>query len=586
MATRAARKRSKPLGSQEPFTPPAGTHDLDFRLQRLAWQPVLFAERPRRWELMQLPVGRCSRTLHLQIHRNHGFESTASASAPFLAWGDWQTELSYSDYDDSLSFHVAGPADVEVIWLDYSRYFARTSAPEFAAWLRQRVLALRQLTERPIVLPNWPEDPAYSRAVQESLADPVVPGLLVGSLEAIRANLGERFLDERVSPLSGSRLSDAASILIGRELACRWIPAAVAPRLKAVAVDLDDTLFAGVLGEDGPEGVVLTSGHRCFQTYLLDLRRGGLFLALVSRNEERDVQELFARRTDFPLRWEDFSARQIGWTSKAESLAKIAEVLRVGMEAILYVDDNPGELATLAQSYPELRLIHATRDAMLNRRVLEYFPGIWSRGDAGADFLRVQDLDANAQRLAIQGQAASSADYLHSLQVALVFRLNHRAALRRIHELSHKTNQFNLALKRFNEPEIERRFQSPGSRVVTMRLADRLSDSGIIGVLLAKEEADAIVVDELCISCRALGRGLEDIMVAKALDTAWPEWPRKALIFEQATGPRNDLARQWLRRVAGNAWDAGGSRIQVPLQFLEPRPEDELLKISMERTDE
>jgi FkbH-like protein len=535
---------------------------------------------------MKLQVGRCSRRLHLRIHRNHGFESTASAMAPFLAWGDWQAEYTYSDYDDSLSFRASEPVDAEVIWLDYSHYFAQTPALEFAAWLRQRVLALRQLSDRPIILVNWPERPEYTYAVQKNLADPAVPGLLIGSLEAIGEGLGERLLDERLLALSGSRLSDAASILIGRELACRWIPAALAPRLKAVALDLDDTLFAGVLGEDGPEGVVLTPGHRSLQEYLLDLRRGGLFLALVSRNEESDVQQLFARRTDFPLHWEDFSARQIHWRSKADSLAMIAEVLRVGMESILYVDDNPGELASAAHANPELRLVHATRDALLTRRVLEYFPGIWSRGDAGADVLRVQDLDANARRLAIQSQAANPADYLRSLQVSLVFRLNHLAAMKRIHELSQKTNQFNLSLKRFSEPEIERRLQFPSSKVVTIRLADRLSDSGIIGVLLAKEEAGTIVVEELCISCRALGRGLEDIMVAKALETAWPQWPGKPLVFEQALGPRNDPARQWLRRLAGDAWDAGGSRIPVPLQFLDPRPEYALLDIRIERTDE
>lgn len=565
--------------------PAPDARGLDARLERLEWQPVLFAEQPRRWELMRLPLGRCPRTLHLRVHRNHGFESTASVMAPFLAFWNSEAGFAYSDYDDSLNFGVDGPAEAEIIWLDYSRYIARTAAPEFAAWLRQRMLALRKLTDHPIVLVNWPEHPVYSNAVQEALEDHAVSGLIVGSLEASRARLGKRLLDERMLPVSGSRLSDAASILIARELACRWIPAAIAPRLRAVALDLDDTLFAGVLGEDGPEGVMLTSGHRSLQEYLLELRRGGLFLALVSRNEERDVQQLFSRRNDFPLRWEDFSARQIHWRSKAESLEKVAQVLRIGMDAILYVDDNLGELATVANAHPGLRLIHAPSDALLSRRVLEYFPGIWSHGDAGADVVRVKDLDANQERQEILSQATSQADYLRSLQVSLVFRLNQRAVLRRVHELCQKTNQFNLALKRFNEAEIERRFQFPDSKVVTIRLADRLSDSGIIGALFAREEAEAVVVEELCISCRALGRELEDVMVAKALDTAWPQWPGKQLVFEQATGPRNDPARQWLRRVAGDAWDAARNRIQVPLSFLDDRPEYALLDIKIERTD-
>jgi FkbH-like protein len=575
-----------PPQAKTPFIPAAEAGGLDPRLERLAWQPVLFAEQPRRWELMKLPVGRGSRTLRLRIHRNHGFESTAGVMAPFLAGGNWQAEFIYSDYDDSLNFRLGGGADAEVIWLDYSRYSTRTGAAEFAAWLRARMLALRQHTDRPIILVNWPEHPVYRHAVEQALANPAVSGLVVGSLEAIMSRLGERFLDERMMALSGSRLSDAAAVLIARELACRWIPAVLDPRLKAVAVDLDDTLYAGVLGEDGPEGVVLTPAHRALQEYLLELRQSGIFLALVSRNEEGDVQQLFKRRNDFPLRWEDFSARQIHWRSKAGSLAVVAETLRIGMDAILYVDDNPGELATVAHAHPGLHVAHASGDPGLTRRVLEYFPGIWRRGDAGADEVRVKDLDANQERQEILSQAASPEDYLRSLQVSLVFRLNHRGELRRMQELSQKTNQFNLALKRFNEAEIERRFLTPGGKVVTIGLADRLSDSGVIGALFAREEVDAIVVEELCISCRALGRGLEDIIVAKALDTAWPQWPGKPLVFAQAIGPRNEPARQWLRRVAGDAWDAAGVRILAPLSFLESRPEYALLDIRIERTDE
>jgi len=575
-----------PLTSDEAGTSINPGSRLDSRLEMLQWQPVLFAEQPRRWDLMKLRAGRCSRTLRLRVHRNHGFEATAGPMAPFLAFGNQQAEYLYSDYDDSLNFPFSGPADAEVIWLDYSRYFSRLSAPEFAAWLRGRMLALRELSDSPIVLVNWPEHSSYSDAVRLCFKDQPVSGLVVGSLEAVRARLETRFFDERMLAVSGTRLSDAASILIARELACRWIPASVAPRLKAVAVDLDHTLFAGVLGEDGPEGVALAPGHRLLQEYLLELRTGGLFLALVSRNNESDVQRLFAQRKDFPLRWEDFSARQIHWGSKAESLARVAEVLRIAVDAILYVDDNPGELASVAQAHPGLRLAHAATDPLLTRRALEYYPGIWSRGDAGADAIRVKDLEVDQERQQVLKEAGSQADYLRSLAVCLVFSLNDRAATRRVHELSQKTNQFNLALKRLSESEVERRFDLPGCKVVTIRLSDRLSDSGVIGALIAREEAEAIVVEELCISCRALGRGLEDTMVAKALSAAWPQWPPKPLLFERATGPRNDPAREWLRHVAGDASDAALNCVLVPLNFLENRPEDALLNIRIERANE
>jgi FkbH-like protein len=579
-----ARKGSMAIGAKGEVTPAADARRVDPRLERLAWQPVLFAEQPRRWDLIKLQTGHCSCTLRLRVHRNHGFEGTARVMAPYLALRNWQAEFTYSDYDDSLNFQVSGPAEAEIVWLDYSHYIARNSSGEFAAWLRQRMLALRQLTDSPIILVNWPEPGEYAKAVQEVIGNHALPGLFVGSLEAIRAVLGGRVLDKRMLQVSGSRLSAGAMTLIARELACHWIPAAIAPRLKAVALDLDSTLFAGVLGEDGPEGVELTPGHRALQQYLLELRASGLFLALVSRNVESDVRRLLELREDFPMRWEHFSVRRIHWASKPESLEAVAHALRIGMDAVLYLDDNLGELASVADAHPDLCLAHAHADAFLTRRVLEYFPGIWSNSKGGADALRVKDLDTNRERNEILRQASSRADYLRSLQVALTFELNPRVALGRLHELSRKTNQFNVALKRFSEVEIERRLQSPDCKVVTIRLADRLSDSGIIGALFAREEAEAIVVEELCISCRALGRELEDIMVAKALETACPQWPEKALVFEQAAGPRNDPARQWLRRAAGDAWDPAASRVAVPVSFMNLGAEYSFLDVKVDRT--
>jgi len=285
------------------------------------------------------------------------------------------------------------------------------------------------------------------------------------------------------------------------------------------------------------------------------------------------------------LRWEHFTAHQIHWGSKAESLGAVAQELQIGLDAILYLDDNSGELAMVADAHPGLCLAHAHSDAALTRRVLEYFPGIWSRGDQGADALRVKDLESERERREILRHASNWADYLRSLQVRLVFRLNPGAALGRIHELSQKTNQFNLALKRYSQAEVERRLQNPASKIVTIEMSDRLSDGGIIGALFAREETEAIVVDELCISCRALGRRLEDVMVAKALDTAWPQWPNKQLLFEQVSGPRNGPAREWLRGVAGDGWDPAATRLQVPLSFLNHRPEYALLDIRIERTN-
>lgn len=542
-------------------------------IARAEWQPTLFGTVGRAELLALEPVWPC-RPLRIAVHRNHGFESVASAARPYGAWNRIACEFSIGPYDDSLAGVPEG-ADVELIWLDADRY--PTLAPEaLGEWLVDRVRALRAASASPIVVAAWP-CAAAARAVIE-LARP--PGVFVADLDALAVELGPKWLDLRTARLSGTRLGNAACVRVARELACRWLPAAVLPPVKAIVVDLDGTLHAGVLGEDGIDGIRVTEGHRFLQEALGDYARRGVFLALVSRNEREDVEQLFARHPGFSLALADFAAVEVSWDEKADAIERIARHLRIGADSMVFVDDNPGELAAVAARLP-VATVHARADAKETATALANVAGLWRWHGAAEDSLRLRDLQASAERDALAAAAPTPGEYLRSLGVRLAYFRNAREHLARIADLVQKTNQFNLALRRMNEAEIAARMGATGAGVVAFGLNDRLSDSGIVGALVGEREGDALRVEEVCVSCRALGRHLEDSMLTQALKLLADGDPPRRVVFDVRTGPRNRPAREWLERYLGTPLAEQATEIAVPYDVVRRKTIDDAIAIEV-----
>ncbi|MDR7272183.1 FkbH-like protein [Pelomonas saccharophila] len=496
---------------------------LEHSLRRMAAQETLFAPRPNRLQLLGLSLDKATGPARrINIWRNHAIETLLTLAQPYLDWADLALEPWLSGYDDSLSFAEHAPAELELLWLDASRL------PADAGWLNGRIAALRAMSRAPILVLATASVVASGPDVQSA------------DLAAVCEAAGVPLLDARLAKVAGSPLSAAAQSVIARELACRWLPALLLPPVKAVAVDLDHTLYAGVLGEDGPDGVQLTPGHAELQGQIKALRERGIFIALVSRNEQADVKALFETRADFPLRWDDFSVTEVSWGDKAEALQRVAQALNIDVSAVAFVDDNPGELAQVASRLPTLRSVFAHADAALTARVLAHLPALWRWRVSAEDAKRVDDQRANAQRAELASVHPEA--YFESLGVKLRFSLNDASRLARMAEMSGKTNQFNLALARLGEADYAARLADPAGSVVTIELADRFSDSGVIGLLAARQGSEGITVDELLISCRAMGRRLEDSIVIGALQCL----PAASVRFVVTEGPRNQPARQWL----------------------------------------
>lgn len=554
-------------------------------LARAEWQQVLFAERPQRATLLAFKPSWPCRPLRIRVHRNQVFEIIASTMAPFLAFAGLAAEYVYSDYDDSLSFQNLGDdeADLELVWIDYERYRQKSEPHALAAWMDDRLQALRAASHLPILVVDWAAEDDDAAAFNEAFNAHAAaqPGIYVCPQSAIAAALSERYIDPRGVAIHGSKLSNRAAIETARRMGLQWIPAVVSFGLKAIVVDLDGTLYQGVLGEDGPSGVQLTEKHTLLQNRLLELRDQGLFLAVASRNEPADVEQLFTTRTDFPLRLSDFSSRAVSWGSKAEGIRRLADHLRIGIDAILFVDDNPGELAAAATALPGLKTLYAA-DVAETLKALDCYPGLMQWQISETDRLRLADLAASDERERMT-QTQDRASYLRSLQVVVTLSMRPHDHLRRLHELVTKTNQFNLSLRRHAEAAIAEYLAAEDCRVAAIWLADRLSDSGLIGVMLTRLSEEGLIVEELCVSCRALGRHLEDIMIGEAIALILAELPAERVGFRWARGPRNGPALAWLERFANQPLPETGHPVWVDWATVYPPAGGERDAVSIQR---
>jgi FkbH-like protein len=529
-------------------------------LRRAQWQETLFSSEPARLDLLRLKPEWACVPLRLRVHRNQAFEFVASVLTPFLAFDGRVPEISYSDYDDSLAFRLNTPANVELLWLDFERYRERMTNAELIAWLQDRVTELRAGSAAPILIADSPGE--ADAEINEALVriSSVVPGVRIVPMSEICIPLGSRVFDVRAARVTGMRLSDAACILAARALGLTWLPAAVTPRVKAIVLDLDNTLYNGVLGEDGPAGLQLTPAHEALHRQFLMLRDQGIYLALASRNEASDVDRLFMERPDFLLRSEHFSARSIAFRDKPTGLNEIARALRIAPDAILFVDDNPGEIAAVAGEIPGIRILHAA-DTALAVRALQFYPGLHGYPSGRDDARRIADLSSAGERARMAHSYRNPEDYLRSLEVVLTFAIDATSHLGRMAELSVKTNQFNTAFLRLSEAQVAHRLADPECRNVTIALRDRLSDSGTVAVLFLRRYEATLFADEMVISCRALGRGIEEFMVTEALRLVLQDLPAREVRFAFTEGPRNGPARDFLTAYTGKPIGPGGVTI-------------------------
>lgn len=320
--------------------------------------------------------------------------------------------------------------------------------------------------------------------------------------------------DPRLLHISKMDWTETLMAGLGHEIVRHGIAAKGTAR-KCLALDIDNTLWGGIVGEDGPLGVKIGQGDAeseaflAFQQRIRSLKDRGILLALCSKNNPADVEEAFRLREEMPLKLDDFSARAVSWGPKHQGLAQIAAELNIGIDALAFIDDNPAEVALIRQKLPMVECLLLPPDPAAFVAALDNLTCFEKAVVLADDADKTRQYQEQAERVRFSSAHDSMDDYLAQLQMEVEIGPVEAGHLQRVHQMFAKTNQFNVTTKRYTLGELDAMLESPDHRLGLATLRDRFGDLGIIAAFILVEDGSRLHIDSLLISCRAMGRGVE-----------------------------------------------------------------------------
>jgi FkbH-like protein len=321
---------------------------------------------------------------------------------------------------------------------------------------------------------------------------------------------------------------------------------------KCLVLDLDNTLWGGVIGDDGLGGIALGQGdplgeaYLAFQRYAKALRERGVLLAVCSKNDQANAREPFEKHPEMVLRLEDISCFVANWEDKASNLKRIAAELNIGLNSLVFVDDNPAERALVRDFLPDVAVPEMPEDPADYIRALAshcYFQVVTLSTE---DFQRAEYYQADARRKQAQGGQSDLDEFLRTLDMRAQVGPVGEADFERTVQLIGKSNQFNLTTRRHSPADLLGMMQSSEWITRVVKLADRFGDNGLISVLLARQQGDIVEIDTWLMSCRVLQRGVEQFLLNHLVDAARRRGAR-TLLGEYIPTAKNKLVRDHYR---------------------------------------
>ena len=295
---------------------------------------------------------------------------------------------------------------------------------------------------------------------------------------------------------------------------------------KVLALDLDNTLWGGVIGDDGMDGINIAQGdatgeaHLELQQTALDLRSRGVVLAVSSKNDDDKARQPFREHAEMRLREEHLAVIRANWDDKASNLEAIAQQLDLGIDSVVFVDDNPMERDLVRRLAPAVRVPEMPDQPALFSRILlaaGYFETIALTDE---DLVRAELYQKSSARNQLHHSANDIESYLESLQMTILFRPFDAIGRKRITQLINKSNQFNLTTRRYTEAEVEQFENDPSSYTLQVRLTDTFGDNGMITVVIARAHGAAWEIDTWLMSCRVLKRRVEEAVLDRLVGAA------------------------------------------------------------------
>jgi FkbH-like protein len=358
---------------------------------------------------------------------------------------------------------------------------------------------------------------AVNRVLAERLG--ALPDAYLLDYADLQARYGRaRFVSEKKWATAKLPLSVDAIGWLAREW-WRHISLFALPRAKVLALDLDNTLWGGVIGEDGLAGLKLSDEYpgvfyRNLQRAVLDIARRGVILAVVSKNNEADALRVFDEHPGMLIRREHLSGMRINWEPKAANLIALAEELNLGLDAFVFVDDNPAEREAVRRSLPEVIVPDLGDDPSAYADILRDLPALERLSASAEDGERARYYAQDRERRDLMAKTENLADFLASLDIGVSIAPVDAMSLPRAAQLTQKTNQLNTTTRRYTESQLAERLATPGWAGYVLSASDRFGDNGVVGVAIVHTEGGVCDIDTLLLSCRVIGRQIETAFLA------------------------------------------------------------------------
>ena len=317
---------------------------------------------------------------------------------------------------------------------------------------------------------------------------------------------------------------------------------------KCLVLDLDNTLWGGIVGEDGPEGINTDpndpegEAYRAFQEYVLLLKKRGVLLAVNSKNDEDTAKEPFEKNPGMILKLSDIACFTANWSDKAGNMAYIAKHLNIGMDSLVFFDDSPAEREIIRRFCPEVLVIDVPPDPEDYITALDREDPFEWTGVTREDIIRSDSYIANAKREEMASSFKDYREYLKALEMkGKVVRVS-EAEAERFAMLTNKSNQFNLRTKRYSEEELETMMAASDTKLIYIDLSDKFSEYGIISCIILKKNREACFIDTWLMSCRVLKRGVELLAYDTVYETAL-KWGCSVIKGEYIPTKKNGMVK-------------------------------------------
>lgn len=473
----------------------------------------------------------------------------------------------------------------------------RQAIDNASAYIKRLVDTVRQRFSCPIILATIVIDPgemisladgylhgAYRRFVTDVNA--VIIGMaeagktILWDLDHLAAAIGRRRWCDPVSRhVAKSPFAVSLAPIVADNL-CATLAGVFGKARRGLILDLDNTLWSGVIGDDGLAGINIGQGdavgeaHLAVQRYALELRRRGIVLAVCSKNDDAIAREPFHSHPDMLLKEEHVAVFQANWNDKATNIASIAKTLNLGCDAFVFLDDNPAERARVRQELPEVAVPELPEDPAWFVTCLASAGYFETPRLNSEDLLRAKSYQDNARRAEIQSSVGNYEEHLASLDMTLTVAPFDAIGRPRIVQLIGKSNQFNLTTRRYQEADVATIESDPDAIGLQFRLSDTFGDNGMICVVVLRRHSTFMCIDTWLMSCRVLERGVEQAVLNEIV-TQTKQVGLDTVLGEYILTKRNDMVRDHYRKLGFEAAE------QQDFESVDYTPVGELWKLNV-----